>query len=121
VWGQLPLAYTAWSRLRAFELTSTALTGTIPPSYFSSWPALENFTLDGASIGGYLPPPWGCPNLSSYIVQNTPVVSNASSPLWMFSPLASSLTRLAALGLGESCACTSWLCINQQHPQAAPS
>lgn len=105
VWGQLPLNYTAWSRLRAFELTSTALTGTIPPSYFSSWTALENFTLDGASISGHLPPPWGCPNLTSYIVQNTPVVSNASSPLWVFSPLASSLTRLTALGLGERRRC----------------
>lgn len=99
--GPLPLAYSAWTRLKAFEVTGTNLTGTIPAEYFGAWSLLENFTVDGASISGSLPPPWQCYNLKYYIVKDTPVVSNVTHPVWMLDPHAVNLTQMAGIGLGK--------------------
>lgn len=101
--GPLPANYSSWTRLRAFEISNTKLTGTIPEAYFSSWLQLENFTIDGASLDGQLPPPWQCVNLRQYIVQITPVTSNATHPVWVLDARAANLTQMTGLGLGECC------------------
>ncbi|WIA22988.1 hypothetical protein OEZ86_009906 [Tetradesmus obliquus] len=98
--GPLPANYSSLTRLRAFDISNTKLTGTIPEAYFSSWLQLENFTIDGASFDGQLPPPWQCANLRHYIVQNTPVVSNATHPVWVLDARAANLTQMTGLGLG---------------------
>jgi hypothetical protein len=100
VMGELPAGYSSWANLKVFEVKNTQLSGTIPSSYFSNWRQLENFTIDGALITGRLPDPWACTNLLTYWVQNTPVTSNISSPVWILDPRAASLRRMQMIGLG---------------------
>lgn len=109
--GPLPTAYTSWNALRVFELSSTNLTGTIPAAYFTAWLSLENFTIEGATIGGYLPSPVSCTNLTWYGVQSTPVVSDATQPLWVLTPAAAMLKKLVGLRLGEcGASCQACFC-----------
>jgi hypothetical protein len=99
--GPLPADYATWTRLKAFELTNTQLAGTIPSILFSAWSQLENFTIHGAILTGYLPPPWQCTGLKQYTVQNTPVTSNASQPLWVLDARAANLMQITGIGLGK--------------------
>jgi hypothetical protein len=99
--GSMPADFASWTRLKAFELSHTQLAGTIPPVLFSAWLQLENFTIDGANLTGNLPAPWQCTNLKQYIVQNTPVTSNASHPVWALDSRAANFTQITGIGLGE--------------------
>jgi hypothetical protein len=99
--GTLPVAYSAWTSLKAFELSNTQLTGTIPVLYTTSWPSLENFTLDGASVSGLVPDPSGWSNLTWYTLQNTQVFANAAQPFWLLKNQSATLQKLRGLRIGE--------------------
>lgn len=101
VGGALPLAYSAWTSLKAFELSNTQLTGAIPTLYTTAWPSLENFTLDGANVMGLVPEPFGWSNLTWHTLQNTPVLSDAAQPFWVLKNQSATLQKLRGLRLGE--------------------
>lgn len=99
--GGLPLNYTAWSSLKAFELGGTRLTGSIPAVYTAAWPALENFTVDGALLSGYVPDAFSWTNITWYTVQNTSVFSDSVQPFWVLKAQAATLRKVKGLRLGK--------------------
>ncbi len=100
--GMLPAAYASWAKLRELNLQQTALNGTVPVNYTcASWPLISSFQIDGAKIGGTLPNMGTCPLLSRFWVQNTPVTSNSSLPLWLLGVPVGQLPVLTNIGLGE--------------------
>jgi hypothetical protein len=101
VTGTLPAAYSAWSQLKAFELSGTALSGSVPAVYTSSWPSLENFTLDGAMVSGAAPEPFNWTNITWYTLQDTPVSAGPGALFWVYSSQAAALKNIQGLQLGE--------------------
>lgn len=99
--GSLPLAYSSWNNLKAFELSNTYLTGSIPSVFTTAWLSLENFTLDGAQVMGLVPDPFVWGNLTWYTLQNTPVYSDATQPVWVLKSQAATLQKLKGLRLGK--------------------
>jgi hypothetical protein len=98
--GPLPVTFASWSKIKVFEVRNTWLAGTVPEIFFEQWRSLESFTIDGANIVGSLPVPWPCRNLSTYVVQNTPV----SIAAWITSgpAAAQNLTQMTQFGLGKA-------------------
>lgn len=101
VTGTLPASYSTWSLLKAFELSATALSGSVPAVYTSSWPYLENFTLDGAMVSGAAPEPFNWTNITWYTLQDTPVSAAPDTHFWVYSSQAAALKNILGLQLGE--------------------
>ena len=108
VTGTLPLAYTSWNSLSAFELGNTQLSGAIPSAYTTAWLQLQNFTLDGAQVAGPVLDPFSWTNLTWYTLQNTPVTSDSAQPFWVLKPQAATLTQLKGLRIGEFNSLNQW-------------
>jgi hypothetical protein len=98
VTGIIPISYTAWTKLKAFRVAGTSLTGTIPPQLLAAWPGLRALSIDGALLSGPVPGSlFNCTLLEEVVVQRTPV----SGPAWFLDVRASGLTHVSILGFGE--------------------